>query len=60
MRTTNIFRTTKRDHVIPRDTMIRALKLSPGKDWCDKRTKAYEYLKEWALNEDKKIDGQTN
>ena len=60
MRQINIFRTTKRDHSIPRDTMIRAMKLSPGKDWMDKLTKAYEYLKDWALNQDKKIDGETN
>ena len=60
MRQTNIFRTTKRDHVIPRDTMIRALKRSPGKDWCDPETDAYQYLKEWALNEDVKKDGPEN
>ena len=60
MRQTNIFRTTKRDHAIPRDIMIRALRLSPGKDWADKRTKAYEFLKNWALKQDEKIDGKND
>lgn len=58
MRQINIFRTTKRDHPIPRDIMIRALRLSPGKQWDDKRTKAYEYIKDWALAQDERIDGK--
>ena len=57
MRQTNIFRTHKHDHVIPREVMIRALKLSPGKDWTDRTTKAWEYLKDWALAEDERMDG---
>ena len=60
MRNINIFRTTKRDHHIPRDVMIRALSKSPGKDWTDKRTQAYKYLKEWALKQDERIDGKTD
>jgi hypothetical protein len=57
MRNINIFRTTKRDHAIPRDIMIRALQQSPGKDWTDPKTDAYDYLKRWALQQDEKIDG---
>ncbi len=60
MRNINIFRTDKRDHAIPRDVMMRALRLSPGKDWTKKTTKAYKFLKEWALKEDEKIDGKTD
>ena len=59
MRQTNIFRTTKRDHHIPREVMIKALRLSPGKDWTDHNTAAYDYLKNWALNEDVKRDGSS-
>ena len=59
MRQTNIFRTTKRDHHIPRHIMIYALTLSPGKDWTKKTTKAYKYLKNWALKQDEIKDGNT-
>ena len=60
MRQTNIFRTTKRDHHIPREVMIKALRLSPGKDWTKKTTKAYKFLKNWALKQDELKDGKTN
>ena len=60
MRQTNIFRTTKRDHHIPREVMIKALRLSPGKDWTKKTTKAYRFLKNWALKQDELKDGKTN
>ena len=53
MRNINIFRTDVTDHVIPSNIMRHALLLSPGKDWTDKRTAAYKYLKEWALKQDK-------
>ncbi len=56
MRQINIFRTDKRDHPIPKDVMIRALRLSPGKDWTKKTTKAYKFLKNWALEQDAKIE----
>jgi len=60
MRQTNIFRTTKRDHHIPREVMMKALRLSPGKDWTKKTTKAYKFLKNWALRQDELKDGKTN
>ena len=60
MRQTNIFRTTKRDHHIPREVMMKALRLSPGKDWTKKTTKAYKFLKNWALKQDELKDGKTN
>lgn len=58
MRQTNIFRTTKRDHHIPGDVLRRAMLLSPGKDWTDRRTQAFKFLKDWALAQDEKIDGK--
>ena len=60
MRQVNIFRTDKRDHYIPREVMYEALKLSPGKDWTKKTTKAYKYLKTWALRQDEIKDGKTD
>ena len=59
MRNFNIFR-TKRDHYIPRDIMIQAVKLSPNEDWTDPNTQAYQFLKAWALGEDARIDGTPN
>jgi len=56
MRNVNIFRTNVTDHMIPREIMRRALVLSPGKDWCDKRTQAYKFLKKWALEQDKRYE----
>ncbi len=54
MRQTNIFRTDKRDHHIPREVMMKALRLSPGKDWTKRTTKAFKFLKKWALEQDEK------
>jgi len=60
MRQTNIFQTHKYQHHIPKDVMLKALRLSPGKDWTKKTTKAYKFLKDWALEQDDIKDGKTN
>jgi len=39
-------------HFIPFSIHAEAKKLSPGKHCHDKRTKAYKFLKEWALEQD--------
>lgn len=54
----NFFQTHKHTHEIPNDVLKRAIVLSPKGDWTDKSTKAYEYLKAWALNEDTRRDGK--
>lgn len=57
MRNINIFRTTVRDHQIPREIMVQAIMLSPGQDWTDPKTQAYQHIKKWALEQDKHRKG---
>lgn len=57
MRNINIFRTSVRDHQIPREIMVQAIMLSPGQDWTDPKTQAYQHIKMWALEQDKHRKG---
>lgn len=50
----NFFATHKHTHKIPNLVLRRAIILSPGKDWTDHSTDAYQYLKKWALEQDKR------
>jgi len=52
VRNINIFRTDVKDHIIPRHILLQAMRLSPGGDWTDPETQAYNYLKRWALNQE--------
>lgn len=59
MRNINIFRTDVKDHIIPRHILLQAMRLSPGADWTDRETQAYNYLKRWALNQENRTEPTT-